>query len=114
MPIQKRAKRGGEHGINGEFYEGGKFLPSTTLPKRAAVPRVRGTGRVLVEPGVLAVPPEGKLAIFNSVREFVSGENGQLSVRREPDHPAHTYYFADGYAELKALVDRYNNGERYY
>ena len=29
-----RAKKGGEIAINGEYYKGGSFLPSTQLPKR--------------------------------------------------------------------------------
>jgi hypothetical protein len=29
---QDRAKAGGEIGTNGEFYEGGKFLPHTEKP----------------------------------------------------------------------------------
>lgn len=36
--IQKnRAKKGGETAINGEFYKGGSFLPSTRLPKQSPV-----------------------------------------------------------------------------
>lgn len=30
-----RAKKGGEIGMNGEFYKGGSFLPSTQLPKQS-------------------------------------------------------------------------------
>ncbi len=30
---QARARIGGETGINGDFYEGGKFLPNTEAPK---------------------------------------------------------------------------------
>ncbi len=37
METRVRAKKGGEYGVNGEFYEGGKFLPSTQLPKRSPV-----------------------------------------------------------------------------
>lgn len=38
--IQKRARSGGEFGVNGEFYEGGKFLPSNeNRPKTAPAER---------------------------------------------------------------------------
>jgi hypothetical protein len=37
---QPRARAGGETGLNGEWYEGGKFLPSTEdRPKTAPGPR---------------------------------------------------------------------------
>lgn len=32
-----RAKKGGQIAINGEFYKGGYFLPSTQLPKQSPV-----------------------------------------------------------------------------
>lgn len=32
-----RAKKGGETAINGEFYKGGSFLPSTKLPKQSPI-----------------------------------------------------------------------------
>lgn len=38
MSTQNRAKAGGETGINGEFYEGGKFLPSREDRSKQAPP----------------------------------------------------------------------------
>ena len=35
MHAMTRAKRGGEVGMNGEFYAGGTFLPNTKLGKMA-------------------------------------------------------------------------------
>lgn len=46
---QKRAPKGGIVGTNGEFYEGGKFLPSTGLPKRPGTGH-RRTGKCEIEP----------------------------------------------------------------
>lgn len=114
MSMQTRAKRGGEVGCNGEFYEGGKYLPSTSLPKRKVATRHTRVQRALIEPGVLAVLPEGKHALFAGIREFVTADNnGQLKVSRDPDHPAHAHYFNGGYAELVERVEQYNRGERY-
>jgi hypothetical protein len=31
-----RAKKGGQVGLNGEFYKGGTFLPNTRLPKQGS------------------------------------------------------------------------------
>jgi hypothetical protein len=114
MNMQTRAKRGGEVGCNGEFYEGGKYLPSTSLPKRSAARRHTGVQRALIEPGLLVVLPEGKHALYAGIREFVTPDsNGQLKASRDPDHPAHAYYFHGGYAELADRIERYNRGERY-
>lgn len=38
---QQRAKAGGEFGVNGEFYEGGKFLPSRDDRSKQAPPERR-------------------------------------------------------------------------
>lgn len=108
-----QAKKGGEVGKNGEFYKGGQFLPSTQLPKRGAQKRVKGSGLVLVAPGVREVAPEGMAAIFARVNLFVKVENGVLVPAFPADHPSFTYYF-QGYAEFAALVERYNAGERFY
>ena len=55
--------KGGETGVNGEWYEGGKFLPSTTQPKRK--PRsYRATGRVEIEPGVWTERRDGFLPLY--------------------------------------------------
>lgn len=35
-----RAKKGGQIGLNGEFYKGGSFLPSTTRSKQAPVKKI--------------------------------------------------------------------------
>jgi hypothetical protein len=35
--MKNRAKKGGEIGMNGEFYKGGLFLPSTQLPKQSPI-----------------------------------------------------------------------------
>lgn len=112
---QSRAKKGGERGVNGEWYEGGKFLPSTQAPKRAPQ-RGRGTGGVLVEPGKLDVPPDGLRAIYTLIREFVEpdGHGGvRIQDRFTADHPAIAHYWNGNRAELQGLVDRFNRGDRW-
>ena len=49
-----RAPKGGVFAVNGEFYEGGKFLPSTNTPKGTATSYVQN-GKREIEPGVWAV-----------------------------------------------------------
>jgi len=53
------AKKGGEIGINGAFYEGGQFLPSTTNEKGTS--SRRGDRKIEIEPYVW-VEYSGKLA----------------------------------------------------
>ena len=67
-----RATKGGQVGVNGEFYEGGKFLPSTKQPKRPGSAR-RGGGRCLIEPGVFADAPEGKGSVMGAIGALARG-----------------------------------------
>ena len=54
--MTKRAKAGGEFGVNGEWYEGGTFIATTDRPKGA--PRAKKpAGKMQIEPYVWAFPP---------------------------------------------------------
>lgn len=53
-----RARKGGEVGRNGEFYQGGAFLPSTRLPKRSASKKDVRVRTGLVAPGVRQEIPQ--------------------------------------------------------
>ena len=109
-----RAKVGGETGVNGEYYKGGKFLPSTHRPK--GIPnRNAKTCRALVAPGVLADVPAGMLAIFEKIRVFVSDNGvGGLCIMRHLDAPESACWQHYGpYEHIQSLVSQYNNGERF-
>jgi hypothetical protein len=45
-----RAKKGGEIAINGEFYKGGSFLPSTQLPKSGTVKKQNSKPKIPLQP----------------------------------------------------------------
>ena len=62
--MSKRARKGGEVGINGEMYDGGKFMPSTRLPKRSPSSKTPRSNRRLVMPGMIATIPEGAVAVY--------------------------------------------------
>lgn len=115
MATSQRARAGGERGVNGEWYEGGKFLPSTKAPKRAPAPRRRGAHRAMVEPGVFAEVPFGKAAIYQQIRAFVSNDSvGGLHIMRHLDSPDSVCWEHHGPRDrVQALVDRYNAGERF-
>lgn len=105
----RRAKAGGEFGRNGEFYEGGEFLPSTRAPKRGVAKR-NGTRRVLVMPGMVATIPEGRVAVFPRIREFVTFETGKGAVPKfADDHPAVAVHF-ESPAEMHRLIAAFNGG----
>jgi hypothetical protein len=101
--------------MNGEWYEGGKFLPSTNLPKRSAARGNGGQRLQCIEPGVLAELPDGKRAIFPRIRVFVDqAEGGGLRIAERlnsPDHPVWAHH--GPMEEIQALIARYNAGERF-
>jgi len=113
----RRAKKGGEVGVNGEWYEGGKFIANTDRPKGR--PRRRGTGRMEIEPYKWEVPPaEGLVAIYPNISV------GYFAYDREANkfgeiinEVALGYSHANDGADVAAhrvdLRDRYNAGERW-
>lgn len=116
--MSNRAGAGGVIGKNGEFYKGGTFLPSTTLPKRSSQSRQKAkTCRVVVEPGVWAELPEGcSGSIFGTYREFMYIEADVARVCDRPDAAVKAYINKDvdaGRAMLLELVNAYNSGKRW-
>lgn len=115
--MYNRAVAGGQTGKNGEFYKGGTFLPSTTLPKRSSQSCKAKTRKVLVEPGVLAELPEGcGGSIFGTYRELISVQAGTAYARDCPDAVVKAYINKDveaGRATLVDLVKAYNAGSRW-
>jgi hypothetical protein len=90
MPPQRnpggRAKAGGEYGVNKEWYEGGKFLPSRADRAKQAPPAyLRGGRRAEIEPGVWApVPGDWMVPLWQTVKQFVDHQHmrrtGELRV----------------------------------
>lgn len=108
---QSRAPKGGAVGTNGEFYEGGKFLPSTKLPKRSAPAKKRGTGRCQYEPYKWTVPPvEGWRPIY--------GEFGTTLIMRDGVAVPHDSDRALAYCGVtrehaQRIADQWNAGMRW-
>lgn len=109
-----RAPAGGTVGMNGEFYKGGTILPNTTLPKGSSTSGSAGTGRQLVEPGVLEEPAvSGARSLYAQVKEFVKIGAGGI----EPDSSravAMVHYLGENAAALVlAYCKAYNGGKRW-
>ena len=108
----KRAKVGGETGMNGEHYEGGQFLPNTELPKMPKSQRKIRTGKVEIAPYVWEVAPDGKRSIYEKysgiwmwdVRGVSFKVNDGLNVE---------YYGLQAQEKAAEAAKRWNGGERW-
>lgn len=109
--FHSRAKKGGELGANGEWYEGGKFIATTEHPKRfgSRKPALR---KQEIEPYKWEVGGEGQVAIFPQLAgvELFDRRSGKFSLnpglRME-------YLTESGLARRQSLIARYNAGERW-
>jgi hypothetical protein len=109
MTNQLRAKKGGEFGANGEWYEGGKFIATTERSKGIA--RRSKISKVEIEPFRWEVPPsEGATSIWSQIQHFVT-LSGKQAVISLSDTTAE-YYNVDR-AVLSRLCELFNNGERW-
>lgn len=111
--MQKRAPIGGTTAINGEFYFGGEFLPTTQLLSQSKARGIAKERKQEIEPYVWAFAPvAGQRSIFAQL----SGSYGKF------DRSANTFeIFVPYVSNLPAaqqekaadLVSRYNAGERW-
>jgi len=120
--MAKRARPGGERGLNGEWYAGGQFLPSS---ERTIKGRHRrrdaarsGVRRWLVEPGVRKDLPEGWRAVYQGIQEYVEPvDEGKDELRpkrwmvERQDFPWERH-FDGGVEELVEWIGLYNLGLR--
>lgn len=108
MATQQRAKIGGEAGVNGEWYEGGKFLPSTEKPK--GKPSKRGLGKQEIEPYKWEVLPEGKRSIYRQLAGVYARLINGVMVANI--NPVTLKYYGKTESEVIDMINRYNAGER--
>lgn len=110
---QARARKGGETGMNGEFYEGGEFLPNTDLASRAKGARKPfKAGKRQVAPYVWEFQPyEGARAIFTLFAGiFGKVVDGKMIVNCSDQT---LDYYKTTRNEAQAMADAWNNGERW-
>lgn len=126
---QRRAKPGGEIGVNGEWYEGGKWIANTDRAKHHK-PTPIATGREIIEPGVWAAPPRPQSRSIYSVGGFSvwmqQDGNGLFHVRHglsDNDgtpitsatrvRPGIKGTLGQDEYTLQELLDRYHRGDRW-
>jgi hypothetical protein len=113
-----KAKAGGQYGENGEFYEGGQFLPNSENTIKGALrkgkkARASRVCREQIAPREWAEAPEGKSSIWAEVSGVFAKYDwgtGELALSTTPQVLAR---FNKTEAEVRALVDRWNAGERW-
>lgn len=138
MMARTKATTGGEIGVNGYFYKGGQFLPSTHAePGRWKVGgKWVTTGRDLIAPGEFAVQPtpfsrslfrlagvgystvlrdDGKLAInLGTDGQGVRGHDGVTLTRDTMIRPGVEGVLGKEEISLGAIIDAWNGGLRWF
>lgn len=114
MNATTRAKKGGETGMNGEFYAGGTFLPKTKLGKMAKTARVYGSGKQEIEPYKWEVAPEGKKSIYRKIAGIIGTADNKTAKIRTDDRFLDTLeYLGMKMEEAQNIINLYNAGERW-
>lgn len=114
MTTTARAKKGGEYGANGEWYEGGKFINTVKENAKRSGSAPKGKGRkVQVEPGVWVYAEGNQKPLLSWLGAGAVWANGKMVV----NHAAFGFngrsYFGQTVAQMQTICDRYNAGERW-
>jgi hypothetical protein len=115
MTAKTRASKGGETGMNGEFYNGGTFLPNTTLPKGTARPVVTATRKMEVAPYTWEMQPTATArTIWSLVGVTLNYNRNTRQIEVTNNAQAIAYYGdkVNGYS-LSELAEMWNNGTRW-
>ena len=104
---QRRAPVGGAIGANGEFYEGGKFLPSTDRAKRKGS-RPRKASKVEIEPYAWVKPLEGFESIYSRIEVFVNKGVTEVEV-----HPQVFVTYQVSEERITEYLNLYKQGYRF-
>lgn len=109
----QRARKGGEIGMNGMRYEGGQFLPNTTLPKQASRKFRKGKKEEVAPYTWEVAPTETARPIY----KLIAGSVAQWAVRGERLERYEPCISVRGETILgytiDELIDGWNAGERW-
>jgi hypothetical protein len=140
--LNGRAKAGGEQGVNGEWYDGGQFLPSSENTVKGVIKITvrKGTKREITPYVWEAAPADDMLSIYDRINhacadnrrecQFVKGQGftgfkftevfttHASNDMRDFDYKTQTFKQVpqdqDWIDFFSGLMERFNNGERWY
>lgn len=125
-----RAPKGGAVGVNGSFYEGGKFLPQNPeRVKESPPPQLAKGAKYEVDWRQWSpAPADWHVAIYPAIKEFSFVRDGRAELRQAWSKPeAFSRYLGSlrsgGYngsvdgtvfmQEIQGLIEAYNRGDRW-
>lgn len=98
--------------MNGEFYQGGEFLPSTELPSRSRKVVKAKARKAQIAPYVWEVAPEGKSSIYGQLAGiFGKVVDGRMIITNTNESTL--AWTGRTLEEVQTLTDRWNSGERW-
>ena len=107
-----RARKGGEYGKNGLFYNGGEFLPSTQLAPMTGGKKNAKTRKQEIAPYTWEVPPTEKhYSIYRQVAGVFAVRDGDKLKFAASQQTLD--YFKTTKEEAEKLIEMWNNGERW-
>ena len=110
-----RATAGGQRGVNGEWYEGGQFLPTspkTIKGQQKSNKTERRARKQEIAPYLWEVAPTAKArSIYAMTSAFAKiGRDEKLELAASDQTLA---YYGKGKLEVTELIERWNQGERW-
>ncbi len=114
MTSKMRATKGGEYGKNGEWYNGGEFLPSTELEKQAKLAKLqKKVRRVEIARREWVDEIEGKKSIYQTYGGIFLQFNWNTGFATTLLNEQKIAHYNVTEERVQKLADRYNNGERW-
>jgi len=114
--MEGHAKRGGEQGVNGEWYKGGQFLPNSAYTVKGQQNGTKGQGKarkVEIAPYIWDVAPEGKCSIWAKVAGIVARYNRDSNSLEYAGNAKTLAYYGMTETQAQDLIARWNAGERW-
>lgn len=119
MTVATRAEKGGQHGVNGAFYEGGQFLPSSPTTVKGEFSRTKATQQAKPRKQEIA-PYKWEVSEQTSIWAMVNGwcKFHKTGYSKETGAQGWLEVVSGGYngshwEANQELADRWNNGERW-
>jgi len=114
---RSQAKKGGQVGLNGEFYTGGQFLPSSERTEKGLLGTQTKTAKKPfmqeVAPFLREVKPEGMQSIFVIVSGKFGKYNHQTKQLDYANNKTAENYFNTKEEIVLKLIALYNSGQKW-